>query len=1651
MPSFYIPLSGLDADSTALNTIANNLSNMNTTGFKAQTTNFSDLFYQQVGTTGSGDEIQVGTGVQVASNSSDFTGGSISSTGVSTDAAIDGSGFFVLDAGGGSQLYTRDGNFQVSSTGTLESTQGQAVMGYLATNGVISTSGGLTDLSVPSGQVMQPSATTNFSMTQNLDSQSAIGTQTSGQVQVFDSLGKNYEATVTYTNLGNNKWSYAITLPDTLSAAPATASAASTMALTAATPIATSVTAATTVSVPAATVATPLTATTVPDTSTSPALTPVAVAAPITSPAVSLSSVPNAGTTTNTYTFDVNGTVKGNTSLVLNIPTVGGVPASLKVTVTPTLPDESVSAFFTDITNALNNANPPVIIGGGTGITVTNPSANKIVISGPTATVSIDAATVMKQDVALTTSTFNFASSNGQLAMVGPSTGVPPTNLTVQIGAGAVISAPTFTTNEDVATYAAALQNAVGAPATSGVTISGSDTTGVLTITGPANNMVIGGNIVQNFSGTQTNFTLGSYTDPKTGLTTQAGIDGKTSLTFVGAPTITGGTAANFTVTPSIAAGESLTAYLADIQAALKTNKVSGVTVTGTNGVLSITGPSTMSITGPTGLGSSPIFNQDILGTTVSSSVAPTSPVTITSTVTLPAASLTPASSSTTTLSPLAPTISAVSSILPQAAATVASVNSNTLVANTATPGTIAYTLTPTGMISSNTVLEITDGVNTATITPATDMTPLAFEGYVQGLLNTASITATATGVNGIQASNTGGTFKIVGAGISIKNLGTDAGVIQDVTETTNNFNLVTSDGALATVAPSTGVANPTTLAIVLGSGGTAITTTAPAFTTDTTLSNYATALQDALPAHSGVTVQVNPQNPGQLQITGPANMTITGNLVQAFNATNLVYNFGATGTVSPSTDLKITGETAAGGIGSTQLPNFSGNPVETVTDYKNDLIGALTTAGITGVTVNANSATGQLTITGPSTITTSGSIARDLDLTTTNYNFVTSNGTQATVSPSTTLAITEGNTTVTVPAFSTSQTVSTYAASLQSALTSNGITDVTVTGTSGVLSITGPANMSIAGKVIQTFTGAQSSFDFGSYTDPNTGLTTQAMVAPASSLTISGPTTAGGTTTITIAPSNPAGEPVAQYVTEVQNALAAANITGMTVTATNGVLSITGPDTVTVAGTMNQNMLGTTHNYAFEANSTIDSTTNLKITGETTTGATATIVAPTVTAGETMAQYATALTAALSTAGITNAQVTATNGQLSIVGANLSTTGSINQGLADTTINYNFGSNATVNPATALTIVGPTVSGTPATAITVAPTVAAGETVAAYAADLRKALKAADIDTGPDGVSITVNGGQLSIIGPAATLKTAGIASQDLTTTTISYAFGTSGSSIAAVDPKTNLTITALTASGATATTVAPTITLGESLAQYVNDLTSALSTAGIAGVSVSSTAGGVLSITGSNLSTSGSVIQDPVASTNSTGTLTFDANGNLVSPTTNLGNVTFAGLSDSAATMNMTWGLFNSSGKGEISQTAATSGQSAQNQNGYTSGEYQSFTVGSDGTITAKYSNGQNQTVGQIGLATVSNMQGLTDVGSTEYQTTTASGFASVGVASSGGRGILEGSSLEASNVNISAEFSDLIVAQRAFEANAKSVTTFDTITQETINMIH
>src|ERR1700722_7455335 len=138
MSAFSIPLSGLEASSSSLNTIANNLSNLNTDGYKDQTLNFADVFNQVHATSGDGDPIQTGSGVQVAGTTADFSNGSVSSTGIASNMALQGNGFFVVQNGSGTD-YTRAGDFTVNSAGQLTTPSGELVMGYPAVNGVVST------------------------------------------------------------------------------------------------------------------------------------------------------------------------------------------------------------------------------------------------------------------------------------------------------------------------------------------------------------------------------------------------------------------------------------------------------------------------------------------------------------------------------------------------------------------------------------------------------------------------------------------------------------------------------------------------------------------------------------------------------------------------------------------------------------------------------------------------------------------------------------------------------------------------------------------------------------------------------------------------------------------------------------------------------------------------------------------------------------------------------------------------------------------------------------------------------------------------------------------------------------------------------------------------------------------------------------------------------------------------------------------------------------------------------------------------------------------------------------------------------------------------------------------------------------------------
>lgn len=213
MPQFSIPLSGLNASSTALATIANNLANLNTVGYKRSQTMFSDLFYQTIGSSGGGNPIQVGAGTAVGQVDTNFTPGSTDSTGVDTNVAIGGDGFFIVQNSDGVTSYTRAGNFSKSKEGFLQTADGQQVLGFPAVNGAISQTQGLAPLQVGSGIVSAPNATSNVNMTLNLDSRTAVGDSYSTPVTVYDTLGQSHVLTFQFTKTAANAWDYQITIP----------------------------------------------------------------------------------------------------------------------------------------------------------------------------------------------------------------------------------------------------------------------------------------------------------------------------------------------------------------------------------------------------------------------------------------------------------------------------------------------------------------------------------------------------------------------------------------------------------------------------------------------------------------------------------------------------------------------------------------------------------------------------------------------------------------------------------------------------------------------------------------------------------------------------------------------------------------------------------------------------------------------------------------------------------------------------------------------------------------------------------------------------------------------------------------------------------------------------------------------------------------------------------------------------------------------------------------------------------------------------------------------------------------------------------------------------------------------------------------------
>jgi flagellar hook protein FlgE len=354
------------------------------------------------------------------------------------------------------------------------------------------------------------------------------------------------------------------------------------------------------------------------------------------------------------------------------------------------------------------------------------------------------------------------------------------------------------------------------------------------------------------------------------------------------------------------------------------------------------------------------------------------------------------------------------------------------------------------------------------------------------------------------------------------------------------------------------------------------------------------------------------------------------------------------------------------------------------------------------------------------------------------------------------------------------------------------------------------------------------------------------------------------------------------------------------------------------------------------------------------------------------------------------------------------------------------------------------------------------------------------------DSRTVAINDGTVT---PAVTSS----ATQD----TWTYEFATNGT----VDPKTNLSFP-----GGAPPFVAPPVVANESLSTYTTALNAALVTAGLQGPAVAnpitaSSAGNQLTIigpTGFAATAATGVQQDSVGTAPSSpitifdslggqhiltvsytktttntwtysvsiptadtvaggtgntvvgsGTLNFNGSGALTS-ITNVAPIVIPTFTDGANKNQAITGPFGTAANPTVTQTATDSATSGSTTDGFASGILTTYAVQADGTISGTFSSGNTLALGQVAVASFANNQGLVSVGNNNYQATAASGAGVIGQAGTGGRGTIVGGNVEQSNVDIATEFAKLIVAQQAYSANAKSITTFNTVSQAALAMI-
>ncbi|MGC8502862.1 flagellar hook-basal body complex protein, partial [Desulfurella sp.] len=184
-----------------------------------------------------------------------------------------------------------------------------------------------------------------------------------------------------------------------------------------------------------------------------------------------------------------------------------------------------------------------------------------------------------------------------------------------------------------------------------------------------------------------------------------------------------------------------------------------------------------------------------------------------------------------------------------------------------------------------------------------------------------------------------------------------------------------------------------------------------------------------------------------------------------------------------------------------------------------------------------------------------------------------------------------------------------------------------------------------------------------------------------------------------------------------------------------------------------------------------------------------------------------------------------------------------------------------------------------------------------------------------------------------------------------------------------------------------------------------------------------------------------------NANGQITFNSNGELIGLTPPLAVTANWNNGTSQQVINLHFGDLGTFDG--LTQFSLPSQTSSLTQDGYAGGSLQNINVNQNGVISGMFSNGKSYALGQVGLATFNNNDGLLSLGNSLFEATANSGTPIIATAGSGSAGTIVPSELEESNVDLGTEFTNMIIAERAYQANARTLSTSDTMLQSLLNI--